>query len=113
PVQCAAARLLELRQPIQRELRARTRANLVSLETQLTPDCPFRLLDLEGGWYVTIEVPRIRSEEDWAMELLREDNVLTQPGYFYDFEREAYLILSLLTPEDIFAEGVRRLFQRA
>ena len=39
--------------------------------------------------------------------------MLVQPGYFYDFEREAYLILSLLTPEDVFAEGVRRVLQWA
>lgn len=113
PVQCAAARLLQLRHPIQRELLMRMQANLGSLKTQLTPGCPFRLLDPEGGWYAAIEVPRIRSEEDWVMELLRDDNVLAQPGYFYDFEREAYLILSLLTPENVFTEGVQRLLQRA
>jgi hypothetical protein len=32
-----------------------------------------------------------------------------QPGYFYDFETEAFLVLSLLTPEHIFREGVTRI----
>jgi alanine-synthesizing transaminase len=113
PVQCAASRLLEIRHPIQEELRVRIRANLASLKAQLTRDCPFRLLDLEGGWCATLEAPRIRSEEEWTTGLLRAENVLVQPGYFYDFEREAYLILSLLTPEDVFAEGVRRVLQWA
>jgi len=29
-----------------------------------------------------------------------------QPGFFYDFENEAYLVVSLLTPEEIFEEGM-------
>jgi len=35
--------------------------------------------------------------------------VLTQPGFFYDFESEAYLVLSLLTAPEIFREGIARL----
>ena len=29
-----------------------------------------------------------------------------QPGFFYDFETEAYLVVSLLTAPDIFREGL-------
>ena len=36
-----------------------------------------------------------------------------QPGWFYDFESEAYLILSLLTPEAVFREGIGRILARA
>lgn len=111
PVQRAAAKLFALRPQIEAEVRSRVTQNLAFLQSQLSPDSPFRMLDLEGGWYATLEVPRTRSEEEWTLELLREDNVLVQPGYFYDFEREGYLILSLLTPADTFAEGVRRLFR--
>ena len=39
---------------------------------------------------------------------LRQHNVLVQPGYFYDFERSGYLVLSLLTPPDIFDEALNR-----
>ena len=45
--------------------------------------------------------------------LLAQDQVLVQPGFFYDFESEAYLVLSLLTPSEAFREGVRRLLTRA
>jgi len=38
--------------------------------------------------------------------------VLVQPGFFYDFETEPVLVLSLLTPEAEFSEGVRRLRAR-
>ena len=33
------------------------------------------------------------------LSLLSEDGVLVQPGFFFDFEREAFLVISLLTPE--------------
>ena len=42
------------------------------------------------------------------MRLLDERDVLVHPGYFFDFPREAFLVLSLLTPEDDFAEGTAR-----
>jgi len=47
----------------------------------------------------------VRSEEEWVLELLARD-VLIQPGFFYDFECEAYLVLSLLTPPAPFQEGI-------
>jgi alanine-synthesizing transaminase len=51
----------------------------------------------------------VRSEEEWVLELLERRDVLVQPGYFYDFEQEAYLVVSLLTPLEMFGEGVGRL----
>jgi hypothetical protein len=36
-----------------------------------------------------------------------------QPGWFFDFETEAYIVLSLLTPEAEFREGLMRLLARA
>jgi len=66
-------------------------------------DSPCRILALEGGWCATLQVTRIRRYEEWALELLAGDNLLVQPGFFYDFESEAFLVLSLLTALDIFA----------
>lgn len=111
PVQSAAAPLLEL--PMRQRIHERVRFNLHTLRGQIGVASPFRILDLEGGWYATLEVPRIRTEEEWTTALLRDKAVLVQPGYFYDFEREAFLVLSLLTQPDIFSEGVRRLLQCA
>jgi hypothetical protein len=34
--------------------------------------------------------------------------VLVHPGHFYDFPRDGYLVLSLITPADEFHEGVKR-----
>ncbi len=66
---------------------------------------PCRCLHAEGGWYAILEVPRIRTEEEWALHLLAESDVLVQPGFFYDFEAEAFLVLSLLTPPRDFRRG--------
>jgi aspartate/methionine/tyrosine aminotransferase len=107
PVQYAAPELLAIRQDLQAQIARRTRANLDCLRT-LARDTPARVLDVEGGWYATLQVPRIRAEEDWVLHLISDFDTLVQPGFFYDFESEAYLILSLLTEPDTFAEGARR-----
>ncbi len=112
PVQWAAASLLELRGHIQAQILERVRANLAFLRSQIGPASPWRVLKAEGGWYAVLEAPRIRSEEDWALSLLGDDDVLVQPGFFFDFDREAFLVVSLLTPSDIFREGVSRILAR-
>jgi aspartate/methionine/tyrosine aminotransferase len=66
-------------------------------------------LRIDGGWTIPVEIPQLRSEEDVVCALLEQQQVLVQPGYFYDFPREAYLVLSLLTRPDILEEGVRRI----
>ena len=70
---------------------------------------PSDLLNVEGGWYGVIQVPRTRSEQEWVLMLLRECDVQVQPGFYFDFENEAYLVVSLLTPPAVFSEGLRRL----
>ncbi|HYP08145.1 MAG TPA: pyridoxal phosphate-dependent aminotransferase [Bryobacteraceae bacterium] len=107
PVQCAAPALLAARHPIQEQIRKRTQSNLRYLRVA-TVGTSCRLLRVEAGWYATLQVPKTRSEEEWTLELL-DRGVLVQPGFFFDFESEAYLIVSLLTEEDVFREGVRHI----
>lgn len=92
PVQHALPQLLAAGKSVREQILTRAKANLALL--------PHRL-HVEGGWYAAVRVPRIRSEEEWVLALLQEHNVLVQPGYFYDFDSEAYLIVSLLTPPDV------------
>ena len=110
PVQCAAARLLHAGEGVQRQIRERTAENLACARRILAGSAA-GLLHVEGGWYVAVQLPQIRGEEEWALDLLERFDVLTQPGFFYDFESEAFLVLSLLTPPEIFREGVARLRQ--
>jgi hypothetical protein len=109
PVQWAAAPLLALRETMQAQILERGRANLAFLESQITSDSPWRVLPPEGGWYAVIQAPRIHTEEEWVLTLLEEDNVLVQPGFFFDFETEAFLVTSLLTPIEIFQQGIHRI----
>jgi alanine-synthesizing transaminase len=113
PVQWAVPVLLSLRTRLQHQILERVRANRAFLLSQIGPRSPWRLLETEGGWYTILEAPRIQSEEEWVLSLLASDGVLVQPGFFFDFEREAFLVLSLLTPEEVFREGVRRILARA
>jgi alanine-synthesizing transaminase len=107
PVQYALPDLLAARSAIQQQILDRLRANLCWLREAAIPS-DIRLLEVEGGWYAILRVPQVRSEEEWTLALLRR-GVLVQPGYFYDFESEAYLVVSLLTPEPVFREGIARL----
>jgi len=55
-----------------------------------------------------LRVPATISEEERVTRLLEERNVLVHPGYFFDFPSEAFLILSLLPPPDVFEEGLKQ-----
>jgi hypothetical protein len=55
-----------------------------------------------------LRVPATRTEEERVTRLVEERDVLVHPGYFFDFPREAFLVLSLLPPPAEFAEGVAR-----
>ncbi len=110
PVQHAAERLIRAGDGIRGQIAARVRLNLEFLRECNLGAC--ELLDVEGGWYATLRVPRTRTEEDWALELLERDGVLVQPGFFYDFATEAYLVVSLLTPAEAFREGAARVIAR-
>ena len=108
PVMRAAPRLLALAPRIRSRIAARTRANLDSLRKAAGR----RLLEPQGGWYAVVEAPASRTDEAWALELLREDGVIAHPGYFFNFPREAFLVVSLLPREEEFREGVARLAAR-
>jgi aspartate/methionine/tyrosine aminotransferase len=113
PVQHAARRLLQIGDRMRGLILERLRANLDLLRAAVAraPSCT--LLEPEGGWTAVLRLPATRSDEDWALELLREEGVRVHPGYFYDFTQEAVLILSLLPEPGIFREGVARVMARA
>jgi alanine-synthesizing transaminase len=111
PIQHSAPAWLRLRESIQRQILNRVRSNLAWLR-DATAESPLRSLNVEGGWYATLELPRQFSEEEWAMALLEEDDTLAHPGYFFDFQREAFLILSLLPRDEIFREAAGRILTR-
>jgi alanine-synthesizing transaminase len=111
PVQASAAALLAAGAPVRAAIAARVRANDHGLRDRIagTPSC--RALRSEGGWYAVVQVPSLQPEEDLAIALLEQHGVLTHPGYFFDFPRESYLVVSLLPPPPAFAEGIDRVLR--
>jgi alanine-synthesizing transaminase len=95
PVQCALESLLHLRAPVQRKIMDRLRVNLETMGAS----------GIEAGWYAIVG----GQEEGAEIRLLRDHDVLVQPGYFYDFESTTCIVISLLTPTDVFREGIERL----
>jgi alanine-synthesizing transaminase len=109
PIQHAIPAFLEMRHGLQKQLLARVRKNLSELDRQLAAQNICARLELEGGWNAVLRVPATRSDEDLAIALLEKKDVYLHPGHFYDFPGDGYLIVSLIVPEQIFAEGIERL----
>jgi alanine-synthesizing transaminase len=113
PVQAAAAELIEHGAAIRTEILGRVRRNLDALR-KLAADVPsIDVLRVEGGWSAVVQVPQLRGEEALVLELLERDNILVHPGYFFDFAREAYLVLSLLIDPAEFDLAIPKLLKRA
>jgi alanine-synthesizing transaminase len=109
PVQLASPTFLSLRHELQAQLRQRIAVNLSALDAALRESKSLTRLDLEGGWYAILRVPVTATDDDLSIALLERCSVLVHPGHFFNFSREGFLVLSLITPEPQFLEGLRRL----
>jgi hypothetical protein len=109
PVQLALPKFLALRHGLQEQLKRRISSNLAALDDALRASKVLTRLEREGGWYAALRVPVTGTDEDLAVRLLERTSVLVHPGHFFNFSRDGFLILSLITPEQQFQEGLRRL----
>jgi alanine-synthesizing transaminase len=109
PAQLAIPTLFAQRQPMQTQLLQSVRRNLTQLQHQLASQNVCELLHAEGGWYAVLRVPADQSEEERAIELMRKQHVIVHPGHFFDFPKDGFLVVSLITPEAVFVEGISRL----
>jgi len=109
PLQLALPAMLDERETIQPQLLERVRTNLAELDSQLSGQKLCQRLEVEGGWYAILRVPARGSDEDLAIALLEQENVLIQPGHFYDFAADGHLVVSLITPTLEFSDGIKRL----
>jgi aspartate/methionine/tyrosine aminotransferase len=113
PIQHAAAALFEQGTTIRSQIQRRIESNLAALR-QLAVGFPsVTVLRCEGGWSAVVRLPALRSEEALVLELLRDDHVLVHPGYFFDFDRGSFVVVSLLVEPSVFTRGVTRLLARA
>jgi aspartate/methionine/tyrosine aminotransferase len=109
PLQLATPVLLDQRKHLQPLLLDRIRSNVQELDRQLGHQKTCERLRVDGGWYAVLRVPVLQSDEDLAIDLLRKVAVLVHPGHFYDFPTDGYLVASLITPTDVFREGISRI----
>jgi len=113
PVQVALPTLLDRGCTIREQIQARLADNLATLRRHLAATPAIQLLEPAGGWTAVLRVPATRSEDAIVLELLERDHVLVQPGYFYDFPSEAWLVVSLLVEPAVFARGIARIVAAA
>jgi len=111
PVQLAAERLLDRGSVVRAQVQARVAANYRWLRAAATAGA-CTVLHSQAGWYAVVQVPGVAPEEEIVLDLVERDGILAHPGYFYDFDREAFLVLSLLVPEIRFQDGAGRVLRR-
>ena len=82
PLALALPWLLETRRTLQPQILERVTSNLKLLDAQLASGQPVSRLVAEGGWYVILRLPSIRTDEEWAMELASKDCRARSSGPF-------------------------------
>jgi alanine-synthesizing transaminase len=112
PVQAALPALMSQRDLFQNQVITRIEANDKNLNAACDRLTTGRMLQREGGWTAVIDMQNGISDEDMVCRLLELDHVLVHPGYFYDFEEDGCLVISLLTCSDRFMTGIDRLVSR-
>jgi len=109
PVQLALPKFLSLRHSLQKQLQQRISANLSALDNCMRESKSLARLDREGGWYAILRVPVTGTDDDLTVALLERYSVLVHPGHFFNFSKEGFLVLSLITAEQQFQKGITQL----
>ena len=112
PVQVAARDLLTAGGAVRDQIQQRVRGNWTQLTALASANPACAVLPVEAGWYAVVQVPALASEDRMVLDLLERTGVLVHPGYFFDFEREAFLVISLLPEPAVFAAAAQALFAR-
>ncbi|MCQ2089637.1 MAG: pyridoxal phosphate-dependent aminotransferase [Fibrobacter sp.] len=102
--QSLAAPLLAQSSAYEAQVRERLVTNWNTLRSAFPSKyCPKVL----GGWYAVLHLGE--DDEELTLRLLREKHVLVQPGFFFDFEEDGWVVVSLLQESALFAEAVKRM----
>jgi aspartate/methionine/tyrosine aminotransferase len=113
PVQLAAPDLLTSGATVRHAIQTRVVSNLARARSIARSHPACEILHTGGGWSAVVRVPATRSEEALTLELLARERVLVHPGFFFDFAREAFIVVSLLPRTDIFADAFERALRLA
>ena len=107
--QMVAPKLLQEAPMIQANIIQRVRNNLTTLDLAIKSYQQTSRLRVGGGWSAIIRRPAITSAEVFTLKLLREQQVLTHPGYFFDLPGDGYTVVSLLPEPNIFRNGIEKI----
>ena len=112
--QASAASALQAAPARRKLVLQRAGENLACLDGLLKEHPHLSRLPVEGGWSVILRRPVLHGADDQACSarLLEETSTLVHPGSFFDLPSEGYLVLSLLSPPEIFREGLSRILPR-
>ena len=113
PVQTAAPELLRQGKTVREAIQARIRRNLDCARRTAAHVPACEVLRAEGGWCAVVRIPATRTEEQFVIHLLESERILVHPGYFFDFHSEAFVVVSLLPAEDLFARAFPRVLRAA
>jgi len=106
PAQALGASLLKHTTDYESRVRERLLTNWQTLrEAFPSKYCP----EVLGGWYAVVRLGE--DDEELTLRLLREKHVLVQPGFFFDFDEDGWVVMSLLQDPAQFKEAISRIKQ--
>ena len=93
--------------------RGRCAANLEALQDLVAADSssPVTVLEPQGGWNVLLRFPSHVDEDELVKQLLDEQGIYLQPGYFFDLPFNGAISLSLLLEPDYFRENALKVLR--
>ena len=65
--------------------------------------CP----EVLGGWYAVVRLGE--DDEEITLRLLCEKHILVQPGFFFDFDEDGWVVISLLQEPVLFKQAIERI----
>jgi hypothetical protein len=108
PVQHSLGTLLDNSAAMTGRIRERVAKNFNELASAFSTSLPASLFVCEGGWSAVLRLPATRSDEEWALKILREQGVLVHPGQLFDCDIPSCIVVSLLPKAKVVTEGIRR-----
>jgi aspartate/methionine/tyrosine aminotransferase len=108
PIQMALPEILTTVDGVGESIRSRVAENYRVLGAALGGSA-ISVLHAEGGWNAVLQLPQTRNDEAWAVHLLKQSGVLVYPGHFFDLDREACVVVSLLPEDHLFRAYCARL----
>ena len=104
PAQALGTSLLPKARAYESQVRERLLANWQTLREAFPAKyCP----EVLGGWYAVVRLGE--DDEELTLRLLQEKHVLVQPGFFFDFDEDGWVVISLLQEPAQFKEAVQRM----